>query len=129
MFDGYTEVVHEYLALAFTIFAAFHIAVNWKALKFHFGKKVFLPASGTVLIIALALVVLEKMNPPVDLIIINRLVKAPIPAAFEALGVDYTEAVQRLEDNDIPIGNAQILEDIWINNAADPEQVIYLITW
>ncbi|MGK9120968.1 DUF4405 domain-containing protein [Olivibacter jilunii] len=44
LFDGYTEVMHESLGLVFVIFAIFHILVNWKSLKIHFGKKVFFPA-------------------------------------------------------------------------------------
>lgn len=127
IFDGFTEVVHEYLGLAFTIFAAFHIAVNWKALKLHFGKKVFIPAAGTVLLISTVFIVLEKTNPPVDMVIINKTVKAPIPDVFKVLDIDYTEAVQKLQRNGIEVDSSKTLEDLWINNESDPEEVIDLI--
>ena len=105
----------------------FIFAVNWKALKLHFGKKVFFPAAATVLLISTMFIVLEKMNPPVDMIIINKLIKAPIPDVFKVLDIDYAEAIQSLEENGILIGNSKTLEDLWINNESDPEEVIDLI--
>src|SRR5690554_7974283 len=46
LFDGYTEVVHEILGLFFVVCTILHIILNWKALKLHFKKKVFLPDIG-----------------------------------------------------------------------------------
>lgn len=43
MFDGFTEVVHEYFGLLFVGCAIFHVMLNWKALKSHFGKKYLSP--------------------------------------------------------------------------------------
>lgn len=127
LFDGYTEVVHEYLGLTFTICAAFHIAVNWKALKFHFGKKVFIPVAGTVLLISTTFVVLERIYVPIDMVIIDKMIKAPISDSFKVLNVDYTETVEKLENNGFVIDNSKTLEDIRINNNSDPEEVIDLI--
>ncbi|GEP98724.1 hypothetical protein CCY01nite_49840 [Chitinophaga cymbidii] len=68
------------------------------------------------------------MNPPVDITIINKVIKAPINDAFKALDVDYSAASGRLKANGISIEKAMTIEDIWINNNADPEKVIDLIT-
>lgn len=127
LFDGYTEVVHELLGVGFVIVAVFHILVNWKPLKIHFGKKIFLPAAVAVLLIAFTFIILEIDDPPIDLVIMEKIVKAPIPDAFKALNIDQAEAVQVLKSNGILIGNAKTIEEIWINNEASPENVISLL--
>lgn len=127
LFDGYTEVVHEYLGVFLVICAIFHIILNWKVLKIHFKRGVFIPALLGVLAISVTLIVGESIYPPVDTIIINKIVKAPINDAFKALEVDYSEAYKRLETNGISIEGATTIEAIWINNNADPEKVIDLI--
>ena len=127
LFDGYTEVVHEYLGVFFVICAIFHIILNWKALKIHFKRGVFIPALLGVLAISVTLIVGESIYPPVDTIIINKIVKAPINDAFKALEVDYSEAYKRLETNGISIEGAITIESIWIKNNTDPEKVIDLI--
>lgn len=127
LFDGYTEVVHEYLGVFFVVCAVFHIILNWKALKIHFKRAVFIPALLGVLAISVTLIVGESIYPPVDTIIINKIVKAPINDAFKALEVDYSEAYKRLKTNGISIEGATTIEAIWINNNADPEKVIDLI--
>ncbi|MFD2886740.1 DUF4405 domain-containing protein [Chitinophaga cymbidii] len=128
LFDGYTEVVHECLGLFFVVCAVFHIILNWKALKIHFKKGVFIPSLLGVLTISVTLIIVEIMNPPVDITIINKVIKAPINDAFKALDVDYSAASGRLKANGISIEKAMTIEDIWINNNADPEKVIDLIT-
>lgn len=127
LFDGYTEVVHENLGMVFAICAIFHIILNWKALKIHFKRGVFLPALLSVLAISVLFIVGQRMYPPVDSVIINKIVKAPINDAFKALEVDYSEAYQRLQTNGISIDGAATIEAIWINNNIDPEKVIDLI--
>lgn len=127
LFDGYTEVVHEFLGVFFVVCAVFHIILNWRGLRVHFKKGVFIPALLGILGISVILIIGESMYPPVDTIIINKIVKAPIDNAFKALEVDYSEAVKRLETNGISIDGATTIESIWINNNTDPEEVIDLI--
>ncbi|HEY8401666.1 MAG TPA: DUF4405 domain-containing protein [Cytophagaceae bacterium] len=127
LFDGYTEVVHEYLGMFFFICAVFHIIVNWKALRNHFKKGVFIPALLAILAVSLIFIVGESMYPPIDLTIINKIVKAPISDAFKALEVDYFIVSERLESNGISIDGATTIEAIWVNNNVDPEKVIDLI--
>lgn len=127
LFDGYTEVVHEILGVFFITCAIFHIIVNWKALRIHFKKGVFIPALLGVLTISVILVISEKIYPPVDLVIFNKMIKAPINDAFKALDVNYEKASEKLKKNGISIEEATTIEDIWINNDANPEEVIDLI--
>lgn len=127
LFDGYTEIVHEYLGVFFVVCAIFHIIINWKGLKFHFRKGVFIPALLGVMAISVAFIVGESLFPPVDTIIIDKIVKAPINDSFKALGVDYSKAVKRFNARGISINGATTIEDIWINNATDSEVVIDLI--
>lgn len=127
LFDGYTEVVHEILGLLFIICAIFHIILNWKALKIHFKKDVFFPALLGLLVLSVILIISERMSPPIDLIIFNKMVKAPINDAFRALDVNYEKASEKLKENGISIKEATTIEDIWINNDSNPEKVIDLI--
>jgi len=127
LFDGYTEVVHEFLGVFFVVCAVFHIILNWKALKIHFKKAVFLPALLGVITITSLLVVMERLYPPVDLQIMNRIVKAPVRDAFKALNINYDEANIKLKARGIGIENAQSLEDLWKLNNADAEVIIDLL--
>lgn len=128
LFDGYTEVVHEILGLFFAICAVFHIILNWKALKIHFKKGVFIPAALAVAVISILLIIQQQYDPKIDTIVLGRIIKAPIEDVFKALQVDSFEAVKRLEAGGISIEGAETLEEIWINNDADPREVIDLIT-
>lgn len=127
LFEGYTEVVHEVLGLFFTISAVFHILLNWKALKIHFKKAVFLPALFGIITITSLLVVMERLYPPVDLQIMIRIVKAPVRVAFQALNINYEEANIKLKAKGIAIENTQSLEDLWKMNNADAEEIIDLL--
>lgn len=127
LFDGYTEVVHEVLGLFFLICAVFHILLNWKALKIHFKKAVFLPALFGIITISTILVVTERMYPPVDLQMMNRIVEAPLNDAFKALNINYEEATTKLKAKGISVENLQSFGDLWKKNNADAEEIIDLL--
>ena len=128
LFDGYTEVVHEFFGLFFFICAIFHIILNWKALKIHFKKGVFLPAALALAVISILFIVEQQSSPKVDTILLERISKAPIDDAFKALQVDSTKAVKRLEAHGISIEGAATLENIWVNNDTNIMEVFDLIT-
>ena len=121
LFDGYTEVAHEFLGLFFTICAIFHIILNWKALKIHFKKGIFIPAGIAVAAVSIFFIIQQYFNPKVDTILLERIIKAPINDVFEALQVDKSEAVKRLEANGISTDGAETIEDVWKYNDADFE--------
>lgn len=128
LFDGYTEVVHEMLGVFFIICAIFHIILNWKALKIHFKKGVFIPAALAVTVISVLFICQQQLHPRVDTILLERIITAPIDDVFKALQVDRSEAIKRLEAKGISIEGATTMEEIWINNDASAEEVFYLIT-
>lgn len=127
VFDGYTEVLHELLGISFVGFAVMHVIVNWSSLKNHFGRGVFVPAAISVLVIAAAIIALEQKSPPVDIVLIGKLVRAPIRDAFKVLNMDYAAASAALQANGMAIGEAKTLEEVWINNDASPEDVINIL--
>ena len=127
LFDGYTEVVHELLGVFFLVCAIFHIMLNWKALKIHFKRGVFIPAGLAVAVVSILFIVQQQLHPKVDTILLDRIIKAPINDVFKALQVDSAQAVRRLQANGISIGYAKTMEEIWMNNDADPEVVFDLI--
>src|SRR5690554_727528 len=127
LFDGYTEVAHEILGAFFILCSIAHAVLNWKALKIHFKRGVFLPALAGIFFLSAILVVSEIMYPPVDLTIMRKLTKAPIHDAFSALGVNYEIASESLKEMDILIDEARTMEDLWIQNDADPEKIIDLL--
>ena len=124
VFDGYTEVVHEFLGISFVGCAIFHVIANWPSLKTHFGKNVFIPAAIIVSALSITIVTLERINVPIDIVLIEKMAAAPIADSFKVLKVDYADASLALEKNGIVIGNAKTLKDIWVNNNVSPEDVI-----
>ena len=127
LFDSYTEVAHECLGIVFVVCAACHIIINWKGLKTHFMKGVFIPAAVVITVISVVFVIFERLYLPVDIVLFNRIIKAPIEEAFKALEVNYSHATERLKQQGISIHGAKTIEDIWKINDADPEEVIDLI--
>lgn len=127
LFDGYTEVVHEFLGVFFLVCAILHILINWKALKIHFKKGVFIPAALAVFGISIVFIVQQRLHPKVDTVLLDRIIKAPVGYVFRALQVDSLQAIKRLQTIGITIDGAKTIEDIWINNDAEPEEVFDLI--
>ena len=128
LFDGYTEVVHEFFGLFFFICAIFHVMLNWKALKIHFKRGVFIPAALALTVISLLFIVEQQYSPKVNTIILERISKAPIVDAFKALQIDSLTAVKRLEANGILLKKAETLGDIWTKNETNIMEVFDLIT-
>jgi len=78
IFDGYTEVVHEILGVFFVVFSVLHVILNWKALKIHFKKRVFILSTIVVAVISILLVIQQQKSPKFDTILIERITNAPI---------------------------------------------------
>jgi hypothetical protein len=127
IFDGYTEVVHEILGLFFVIFSIFHVILNWKTLRIHFKKRIFIYATIVVAVISALLVVQQQNNPKFDTILIERITNAPIGDVLKVLQVDSFEAVKKLEANGIFYKEGATMEEIWINNKVHPKKVFDLI--
>src|SRR5690606_36705954 len=112
LFEGYTEEVHKVLGLFFVVCAISHIILNWKGLKFHFKKGIFLPSLFSVLAVSAILIITEIMYPPVDFQIMGRIVRAPVKQAFRANNYDYTKASEKLKNQGIYAEEARLFEDL-----------------
>jgi hypothetical protein len=127
IFDGYTEVVHEILGLFFVVFSVLHVILNWKALKIHFKKRVFVLATIVVAVISTLLVIQQQNNPKFDTILIERITNAPIEDVLKVLQVDSVEAVKNLEANGIFYKEGATMKEIWINNKVQPQKLFDLV--
>jgi len=127
VFDGYTEVVHEIFGLFFVVFSVLHVIINWKALKIHFKKRIFVLATIVVAVISILLVVQQQNSPKFDTILIERITNAPIKEVLKVLQVDSIEAVKKLEENGIFYKEGATMKEIWINNKIHPEKLFDLI--
>lgn len=127
IFDGYTEVVHEILGVIFVVFSVLHVILNWKALKIHFKKRVFILSTIVVAVISSLLVIQQQKSPKFDTILIERITNAPIEDVLKVLQVDSIVVVKRLEENGISFIEGASMEEIWINNKVSPKKLFDLI--
>lgn len=127
IFDGYTEVVHEILGVIFVVFSVLHVILNWKALKIHFKKRVFILSTIVVAVISILLVIQQQKSPKFDTILIERITNAPIEDVLKVLQVDSIVVVKRLEENGISFIEGASMEEIWINNKVSPKKLFDLI--
>src|SRR5690554_7845686 len=94
LFDGYTEVVHEILGLSLVVCTILHIILNWKALKIHFKKKVFLPAALNLGVISLLFVVQQHFYRKTDTISYEKITTALPPDAVSVQQLAAGHAAQ-----------------------------------
>lgn len=127
IFDGYTEVVHEILGVIFVVLLVLHVILNWKALKIHFKKRVFILSTIVVAVISILLVIQQQKSPKFDTILIERITNAPIEDVLKVLQVDSIVVVKRLEENGISFIEGASMEEIWINNKVSPKKLFDLI--
>ena len=127
IFDGYTEVVHEILGVIFVVFSVLHVILNWKALKIHFKKRVFILSTIVVAVISILLVIQQQKSPKFDTILIERITNAPIEDVLKVLQVDSIVVVKRLEENGISFIEGASMEEIRINNKVSPKKLFDLI--
>jgi hypothetical protein len=127
LFDGYTEVAHELIGVGFVVAAFFHIILNWKGLKVHFMRQVFVPAAIAVAVLTLFFVYLEQKQLPLDIIILDKTFKAPLKKTCEILNIDYSIAIKKLEKKGYKISDIKTLEDIWKKNDTNPQEVMELL--
>lgn len=125
--DDYTKVVHELLGIVFVLFSILHVILNWKSLKTHFKKRVFIASGIVVLIVSVAFVVLAKMEVDHEGIMIEKLVEAPISESFSILKLDYNQVEKTLKEYNVVIGESKSIMEIGTNNNKSPKDIIELI--
>ncbi|WP_437821207.1 DUF4405 domain-containing protein [Sorangium sp. So ce1078] len=127
--DGFTEVLHEILGATFVLFVFLHVVINWKSMRSHFGKRNFVIAAAAVTISSAGLIVLERAQIPVDLIILEKVARAPISDSFRVLEIDHIKAATVLNKRGIDLDGAETIEDIWVNNNSSPEEVVETLVY
>jgi hypothetical protein len=109
------------------VFSVLHVILNWKALKIHFKKRVFILSTIVVAVISILLVIQQQKSPKFDTILIERITNAPIEDVLKVLQVDSIVVVKRLEENGISFIEGASMEEIWINNKVSPKKLFDLI--
>jgi hypothetical protein len=127
VFDDYTQIVHEVLGLAFVIFSILHIIINWKSLKIHFKKRVFITSAIVVLLLSVGLVIIGKIHVNEERIIKEKLFKAPISIVFSILDIEYDKAEIILKNQNIIIAGSNNLEEVCRKNKKSPNEILELI--
>jgi len=127
VFDDYTEIVHEFFGLAFVIFSVLHIIINWKSLKIHFKKKMFVTSAIVVLLLSVGLIILGKLQVDEERVIMEKLSKAPMSNVFSVLGIEYDEAKIALKKHNIIIAGSNTIEEVSRKNQKSPNDILELI--
>ena len=70
---------------------------------------------------------LDLLPVPIGIVFTEKIIKAPISDSFKVLSINYQQASKRLQQHNIIIGEAKTLEEIWIKNDANPQEVIELL--
>ena len=122
--DDYTQIVHEAFGLSFVIFSILHIILNWKSLKIHFKKRVFVTSAIVVLLLSVGLVIIGKIHVNEERIITEKLFKAPISIVFRILDIEYDKAEVILKNQNIIIAGSNNLEDVCRNNNISPNEIL-----
>ena len=126
LFNEYTLIVHEAASLLFVIFSVLHIVTNWRSLKSRFKQKSFITAAVIVLSLATILVAGGKDHVKYEDAVLQRLYKAPISSAFNALNIEYKEADTILKRHNIISENRNTLEDVGRRNSKTPREILEL---
>ena len=128
LLDDYTNVVHEFLGLAFASFAILHIITNWKSIQ-NYGsrRKLFFP-SVVILFVSCSLIVIGKVKGNLERELLERMIQAPVCYSFKTLKIEYEQATKILRQHNIVIKDSlQSIEQIGIANKKSPDDIIELI--
>lgn len=114
--DGYTEMLHEVLGIAFVIFSILHILINWKSLKNHFKKKTFTTFTIVVILLSTVIAILGEGHGEHERIIMKKLSVGDFANTLELLDIEYLEEETKLESCGIIIGSSKTIEEIALRN-------------
>lgn len=127
VFDDYMRTVHELLGLMFVLFSVLHIIINWKSLKSHLKRKVFITSAIVVLLLSIGFIIVEKLHGNPERVIMDKLFKAPVSNVFSVLDVEYNEVEIILKNHNITIGSSKTIEEVGRKNQKSPKEILELI--
>ena len=127
IFDDYTKVTHEILALVFFLFSITHMIVNWKSFSKYFKKTIFITSGALVFIFTLLLINISKNSGDIQRDLIEKLLKSPISHSFIVINKSFDQTKAKLESKGIMIGESNTIEEICLKNQISPHEIIELI--
>ena len=102
-------------SLIFVLFSALHIIINWKSLKSHFKKKIFIASAIIVLLLSIGFIILEKVHVNEEHVMMEKLFNAPVSNVLSVLDVEHKEAEIILKNHNITIGSSKTIEEMLHN--------------
>jgi len=127
IFDDYTKVTHEILALVFVLFLISHVIINWNNFRKYLKKQAFTTSGILVFLFTLLLIIISKHSGDIQHELVERLLKSPISHSFIVLEKSFDQTKAKIESNGIVIGESNTIEEICLNNQISPQDLIELI--
>ena len=75
VFDDYTKVTHEMLAIVFFLFSIIHVIVNWKRFRNYFKKLIFITSGAIVFLFTLLFIFISKNSGDIQRDLMEKLLK------------------------------------------------------
>jgi hypothetical protein len=127
-FDTQVKSLHEILGLVFVGAALFHVIFNWSSMKRYFAKKVFFLSFTLLLAISSFFVVQslsQKENPKG--VLIEKMLSAPFKNSLDVLHVNYDDAIDRLNRENISIETQESIQKIAQTNKTSPFRIVAIL--
>jgi hypothetical protein len=127
IFDGYTETVHEILGLVFVVFSILHVLVNWKVLKNLFKKNYFMKPTIIVLAISITIAFWGQGHGEHARYMTKKISEAEMNMALELLNIEMEDAISKLKNKGLEIGNSSTIAEIALLNDESNKLIIEVI--
>lgn len=127
-FDTQVKSLHEILGLVFVGAALFHVIFNWSSMKRYFEKKVFF-LSFTLLLAISSFFVVQSLNQKENPkgVLIEKMLSAPFKNSLEVLHVNYDDAIDRLNRENISIETQESIQKIAQTNKTSPFRIVAIL--
>ena len=127
-FDTQVKSLHEILGLVFVGAALFHVIFNWSSMKRYFAKKVFF-LSFTLLLAISSFFVVQSLNQKENPkgVLIEKMLSAPFKNSLEVLHVNYDDAIDRLNRENISIETQESIQKIAQTNKTSPFRIVAIL--
>ncbi|DAB31185.1 MAG TPA: hypothetical protein CFH79_10490 [Sulfurospirillum sp. UBA11407] len=127
-FDTQVKSLHEILGLVFVGAALFHVIFNWSSMKRYFAKKVFF-LSFTLLLAISSFFVVQSLNQKENPkgVLIEKMLSAPFKNSLDVLHVNYDDAIDRLNRENISIETQESIQKIAQTNKTSPFRIVAIL--
>jgi hypothetical protein len=127
-FDTQVKSLHEILGLVFVGAALFHVIFNWSSMKRYFAKKVFF-LSFTLLLAISSFFVVQSLNQKENPkgVLIEKMLSASFKNSLDVLHVNYDDAIDRLNRENISIETQESIQKIAQTNKTSPFRIVAIL--